>query len=154
NKNEIARLEAEVNKANDKVEELGNVSQEVAAATEEAEPMTEEEINNVDIEIGDIHDAELVIQKLNLTYIQDGQSDKFKAEHPDLDIQEGDRVWRVTNNNDFKVYVEWQMAGGRTSGELVANPTQTFYMTGQGGTMIIKWQDENGKWQQKTKAGA
>lgn len=155
NKEEINRLEAEVKDANDQVAKLGETSAEVEAATSDKEPMTEEELNAIGTDVTpDVFDAELVVKKLNLTYIQNGQSDEFKAEHPDLVINEGDRVWRVKNDNDFKVYVEWQFAGGGTSGEIVANPSQTFYMTGQGGTMIIKWQDENGEWQKVTKAGA
>lgn len=154
-KSEANRANEEIKEANDKVAELQKTSTEVSAAIEGMAPLTESELGAIGtVNSPDVHDAELVVQNLNLTYIQDGQSETFKAAHPDLDIQEGDRVWRVTNNNKFKVYVEWQFAGGGTTGELVANPSQTFYMTGNGGTMIIKWQDENGVWKQTVKAGA
>ncbi|AJD92225.1 hypothetical protein JMA_29080 [Jeotgalibacillus malaysiensis] len=115
--------------------------------------MTQAELDEIVTETSpDVYDAELVVQNLNLTYIQDGQSDAFKAAHPDLGIQDGDRVWRVTNSNNFAVYVEY--VKGTESGELVANPSQTFYLTETSGTMIIKWQDENGVWKQTVKAGA
>ncbi|WP_186320416.1 DUF2046 domain-containing protein [Fictibacillus phosphorivorans] len=154
-KTEANRANAEIEEANDKVAELQETSTEVSAAIEGKAPLTESELDAIGtVNSPVVHDAELVVQNLNLTYIQDGQSETFKAAHPDLNIQEGDRVWRVTNNNKFKVYVEWQFAGGGTTGELVANPSQTFYMTGKGGTMIIKWQDENGVWKQSVKAGA
>ncbi|MQR94627.1 hypothetical protein [Fictibacillus phosphorivorans] len=154
-KAEANRANAEVQEANDKVAELQETSTQVTTVIEGMSPLTESELNAIGtVNSPEVHDAELVVQNLNLTYIQDGQSETFKAAHPDLDIQEGDRVWRVTNNNKFKVYVEWQFAGGGTTGELVANPSQTFYMTGNGGTMIIKWQDENGVWKSITKAGA
>lgn len=154
-KTEANRANAEIEEANNKVVELAAKSTEVEAATADAQPMSQEELDAVvPVAEPEVFDAELVVKRLNLTYIQDGQSEEFKAAHPDLDIKEGDRVWRITNGNEFKVYVEYRMAGGGTSGEIVANPSQTFYMSGQGGTMIIKWQDENGTWQQVTKAGA
>ncbi|WP_027954927.1 hypothetical protein [Halobacillus kuroshimensis] len=152
---EIERLEGEVVAANDKVAELGEVSDQVNEETADAEPLTADELDGIGVENEpDVYDAELVVQKLNLTYIQDGQSEEFKDAHPDLDIKEGDRVWRITNNNEFKVYVEYRMANGSVSSEIIANPSQTFFMSGNGGTMVIKWQDEHGQWQQTTKAGA
>ena len=152
NASEAERANEEVTKANEKVAELGEKSEEVKEATADAEPLTAEELEAVDTEVSpDVYDAELVVKNLKLTYIQDGQSEKFKSEHPDLDIKEGDRVWRITNENKFDVYVEYKL-GGKT-GEVVANPSQTFYMTEQGGTMIIKWQDQDGVWQQTVKAG-
>ncbi|WGG45373.1 hypothetical protein [Rossellomorea sp. DA94] len=154
-KAEANRANDEVDKANSKVAELEAKSTEVEEATADAQPMTQDELDAVvPVAEPEVFDAELVVKNLNLTYIQDGQSPEFKAAHPDLDIKEGDRVWRITNNNDFKVYVEYRMAGGGTSGEILANPSQTFYMSGQGGTMIIKWQDENGTWKETVKAGA
>lgn len=153
NKAEAERANAEVQKANDKVSELEGKSNEIETATANLQPMSAEDLEAVVPVAGpDVYDAELVVQNLQLTYIQDGQSEEFKAAHPDLDIQEGDRVWRVTNNNAFKVYVEY--VKGSETGELIANPSQTFYMTENGGTMIIKWQDENGVWKQTVKAGA
>ena len=153
NKAEVERANAEVEKANNKVAELAQKSADVETATAGMEPMSDEELNAVDpVANPDVYDAELVVKKLQLTYIQDGQSEEFKAAHPDLDIKEGERVWRVTNSNEFKVYVEYKK--GSESGELVANPSQTFYLTESGGTMVIKWQDENGVWQQTVKAGA
>lgn len=153
NKSEAERANAEVKKANDKVAELEGKFQTVKDATEGHAPLTNEELEAIGTDVTpDVHDAKLVVQNLQLTYIQDGQSDAFKAAHPDLDIQEGDRVWRVTNNNAFAVYVEY--VKGSETGELVANPSQTFYLTESGGTMIIKWQDENGVWKQTVKAGA
>ncbi|KPL59246.1 hypothetical protein [Rossellomorea vietnamensis] len=154
-KAEANRANEEVDKANSKVAELEAKSTEVEEATVDAQPMTQDELDAVvPVAEPEVFDAELVVKNLNLTYIQDGQSPDFKAAHSDLDIKEGDRVWRITNNNDFKVYVEYRMAGGGTSGEILANPSQTFYMSGQGGTMIIKWQDENGTWKETVKAGA
>ena len=153
NKSEAERANAEVEKANNKVAELEGKFQAVKDATQNHEPMTNAELDAIGTDVTpDVHDAKLVVQNLQLTYIQDGQSDAFKAAHPDLDIQEGDRVWRVTNNNAFAVYVEY--VKGSETGELVANPSQTFYLTESGGTMIIKWQDENGVWKQTVKAGA
>lgn len=153
NKSEVERANAEVEEANDKVAELGGVSSNVEDATEDLKPMTEEELNAIGTENKpDVFDAELVVKNLNLTFIQNGQSEEFKAAHPDLNIQEGDRVWRITNANAFQVYVEY--AKGGEKGELIANPSQTFYMTETGGTMVIKWQDENGVWKQAVKAGA
>lgn len=153
NKSEAERANAEVEKANAKVAELEGKFQTVKDATQDHKPLTNEELDAIETDVTpDVHDAKLVVQNLQLTYIQDGQSEAFKAAHPDLDIQEGDRVWRVTNNNAFAVYVEY--VKGSESGELVANPSQTFYMTESGGTMIIKWQDENGVWKQTVKAGA
>ncbi|KUP04437.1 hypothetical protein Q75_15730 [Bacillus coahuilensis p1.1.43] len=144
-KEEANRANAEVQKANDKVAELEEKSNEVEAETSANEPMTTEELDNIGTEVSpDVFDAELVVKNLNLTYIQNGQSEEFKAQHPDLDIKEGDRVWRITNNNDFKVYVEYNFTGNGNKSELIANPSQTFYLTETGGTMIIKWQDENG----------
>ncbi|MYL69846.1 hypothetical protein GLW00_03235 [Halobacillus litoralis] len=155
NESEINRLTAEVEKANSKVAELKDVSDKVSEATEGSEPLSQEELDGLGTDVEpDVFTEELVVENLKLTYIQNGQSEEFKSEHPELDIKEGDRVWRITNNNTFKVYVEYRMAGGGTSGEVVAEPDKTFYMTGQGGTMIIKWQDENGEWHQSTKAGA
>ena len=154
NADEAERANTEVTKANDKVAELESVSDEVEEATAEAEPLTAEELEAVDTEVTpDVYDAELVVNNLKLTYISNGQSEEFKAEHPDLIIKEGDRVWRVTNDNAFDVYVEYNLYGSAKGGELVANPSQTFYLTEQGGTMIIKWQDENGAWKSATKAG-
>ncbi|MGP1909977.1 hypothetical protein ACTSEZ_17530 [Metabacillus sp. JX24] len=153
NKSEAERANAEVKKANEKVAELGDVSADVEDKTENLKPMTQEELDAISTENKpDVFDAELVVKNLGLTYIQDGQSEAFKAAHPDLNIQEGDRVWRISNSNAFKVYVEY--VKGNEKGELVANPSQTFYLTESGGTMIIKWQDENGVWKQTVKAGA
>ncbi|MGD7008846.1 hypothetical protein [Metabacillus sp. 84] len=153
NKSEAERANEEVKKANDKVAELERAANEVEAGTDGKSAMTQEELDAISTENQpDVFDAELVVKNLNLTYIQDGQSQAFKDAHPDLDIQEGDRVWRITNNNEFKVYVEYTK--GAESGELIANASQTFYLTETGGTMIIKWQDENGVWKQTVKAGA
>ena len=153
NKSEAERANAEVQAANAKVAELEGKYLEVDQATKNNAPMTDAELDAIGTDVTpDVYDAELVVQNLQLTYIQDGQSEAFKAAHPDLDIQEGDRVWRVTNKNAFAVYVEY--VKGSENGELVANPSQTFYMTESGGTMIIKWQDENGVWKQTVKAGA
>ncbi|MGD7043186.1 hypothetical protein [Jeotgalibacillus proteolyticus] len=153
NKAEAERANAEVQKANEKVAELEGISQEVEEDTDSLDALTQEELDAIGTEnTPDVFDAELVVKNLNLTYIQDGQSEEFKAAHPDLDIQPGERVWRITNDNEFKVYVEY--VKGTEDGELVANPSQTFYMTESGGSMIIKWQDENGVWKQTVKAGA
>jgi len=153
NATEAERANAEVQEANDKVAELQTTSTTVAEETAGKEPMTQAELDAIGtVNQPNVFDAELVVQNLNLTYIQDGQSEEFKAAHPDLDILEGDRVWRVTNDNDFAVYVEY--IKGNESGELVANPSHTFYLTETGGTMIIKWQDENGVWKSVPKAGA
>lgn len=153
NATEAARANAEVKAANDKVAELQVTSTAVAEETAGKEPMTQAELDAIGtVNEPNVFASELVVKNLNLTYIQDGQSDGFKAAHPDLDIQEGDRVWRVTNSNAFAVYVEY--VKGSETGELVAHPNQTFYLTETGGTMIIKWQDENGVWKSNTKAGA
>lgn len=153
NESEAERANAEVEKANNKVAELEVTSTEVAAATEDAKPMTQAELDAIDtVNTPDVYDAELVVQNLGLTFIQNGQSDEFKSEHPDLNIQDGERVWRVNNSNAFDVYVEYKK--GSETGQLVANTSQTYYLTETGGTMIIKWQDENGVWKQTTKAGA
>ncbi|MCP3031598.1 hypothetical protein LF817_09570 [Halobacillus sp. A1] len=153
NAQEAERANEELEEANAKVAELEGVSGEVEEATGDLEPMTQEEIDALaDTVDGEVNDADLVVERLNLTYIQDGNTQSFKDNHPELDIKDGDRVWRINNTNDFKVYVEYEK--GSEEGEVVANPNQTFYMTETGGTMIIKWQDENGEWQQVTKAGA
>lgn len=155
NKAEAERANAEVKKANDKVAELEGTSAEVKAATENKKALTQTEIDAIStVNTPDVFSSELVVKNLNLTYIADGQSDAFKSAHTDLDIKPGDRVWRIQNDNSFKVYVEWQFNDGTRSGETVANPNQTFYMTDKGGTMIIKWQDEKDVWHQVVKAGA
>ncbi|WP_203289108.1 hypothetical protein [Metabacillus sp. cB07] len=73
NKSEVERANTEVKKANDKVAELGEVSSNVQDQTENLQPMTQEELNAISTENQpDVFDAEIVVQNLQLTYIQDG----------------------------------------------------------------------------------
>lgn len=153
NATEAQRANAELQEANEDIAELQTAAEAAANGTASSNPLTQEELDAIGTtNQPEVFSSDLVVKQLSLTYIQDGQSDAFKAAHPDLDIKEGDRVWRVTNTNNFDVYVEY--VKGTEKGSLVAKPNQTFYLTETGGTMIIKWQDENGVWKQTVKAGA
>ncbi|MBH0161869.1 hypothetical protein [Fictibacillus sp. 26RED30] len=153
NATEAQRANAQLQEANEDIAELRTAAEAAANATELSNPLTKEELDAIGTtNQPEVFSSELVVQNLGLTYIQDGNSEAFKSQHPDLNIQDGDRVWRVTNNNKFDVYVEYTK--GSEKGSLVARPNQTFYLTETGGTMIIKWQDENGVWKQSVKAGA
>ncbi|KZE64058.1 hypothetical protein AWM68_13200 [Fictibacillus phosphorivorans] len=153
NATEANRANSEITKANDKVAELKTKSEEIKTATDAAQPLTTEELNSIStVNQPDVFASELVVQKLNLTFVQNGNTDNFKNQHPDLNIQEGDRVWKVTNENSFEVHITYGLYGGENKTS-IAKPGQSFYLTEQGGTMIIKWKNENDVWQQVTKAG-
>lgn len=64
--------------------------------------------------------------------------------------------FRVRNPNDFSVDYTWSVYGGGDSGGGTAPPGDSFFYIngtiGSANTTIIKWLDENGVEQQKTKA--
>ncbi|SES25896.1 hypothetical protein [Salipaludibacillus aurantiacus] len=152
NKDEVQRANDEVQKANEKVEELADKAAEVEEATEGKDPMTDGEIEEINTSLDEVNEGQYTVENLNLTYIQ--LTEEFIAEHPELDIQEGERVWRITNNNDFDVAVTYSFAGSSDSETVLAGTGQTFFKTDKGGTLTISWENEKGDIKNNTKAGA
>lgn len=153
---EADRANEEVDKANKKVAELEAKNTETVNATKDSAPLTKAEMDAVSTSTDDVTDAPLAVKALNLTYIQFATPEaraEFRAANPNISLDDDDRAWRVTNNNNFDVYVNYELNGGGT-GSTVAKAGQTFIITFEGGTMIIKWQDENGAWKSNVKAGA
>lgn len=70
---------------------------------------------------------------------------------------ETSRRWRVRNQNDFDVAVEWDLYPYFQTGLLVAHPGDNFFYTNTipgPNTVRIRWQDENQEWQQQVKASS
>lgn len=143
---EIHRLEGELQTANNEVEELRLISEEIEQTTADKQPLTDEEISSIDTSIGDSDETPLPLDRLQLKLVNWLPDADYKAAHPELHWQEdgGNRVYGVTNPNDYDVDVSYTT--GYETGAFVAkaNSETLFLRQWDDGRMEINWVDKEG----------